>query len=168
MDAASLDDVIAAMYRSLCFEEGQRPDWPAFLELFAADARLVRVNDDGVFAFDPRTFRDNLETMIASGTLRSFWEGEVSRETEVFGDIAQVLSFYEARSSRDGALLGPAVKTIQLFQQNGRWWISAMLWRREGRVVKLPTTSSRAAASRPPTSCSDPTPDRTPPRRPRS
>ena len=137
MDPASLDDVIASMYASLCFEEGQQPDWPAFMDLFAADARLVRVNDDGVFAFDPRTFRDDLERMIASGTLRSFWEGEVSRETDVFGDVAHVLSFYEARSSRDGALLGPAVKSIQLFRQNGRWSISAMLWRREGRLVKL-------------------------------
>jgi len=126
----TLDRVITDMYASMCFERGERPDWPRHTELFAPNARLVRVNDDGVFEFDLATFREDLERMIDSGALPSFWEGEVSRETREFGDVAHVLSHYEMRSSRDGEVIARAVKSIQLFKREGRWWISAMLWRR--------------------------------------
>lgn len=119
------------MYASMCFEPGQQPQWERHAELFAPAARLVRVNDAGVFEFDPKSFRDDLEGKIASGAIPSFWEGEISREEKVFGEIAHVLSVYETRPSRDAAEAGRAVKSIQLFNRDGRWWISAMIWRRE-------------------------------------
>ncbi|HEX7137882.1 MAG TPA: hypothetical protein VF219_08555 [Vicinamibacterales bacterium] len=127
----TLDEVISAMYASFSFEEGARPDWKRQEEIFAPGARLVRVNDDGVFEFDPESFRKNLEQMIDSGTLTSFWECEVWREVHEFGDVAHVLSEYETRRTRDGAPLYGAVKSIQLFRRDGRWWISAMIWRRD-------------------------------------
>jgi len=128
----TLDEIITAMYASMCFERGGRPDWQRQAEVFAPGARLVRVNDSGVFEFDPRTFRRDYEAMIESGSLPSFWEGEVWRETREFGDVAHVLSGYEMRNARGGELVARAVKSIQLFKRDGRWWISAMLWRRLG------------------------------------
>ena len=127
----SLDEIIAAMYASFSFERGEEPNWALQEQIFAADARLVRVNDNGVFEFDPRSFRADLERMIASGALPSFWEGETARETREFADIAHVLSTYEMRESRGGKFVAKAVKSIQLFKRDGKWWISAMLWRRE-------------------------------------
>lgn len=125
-----MDEIIRALYAAVSFEVGERPNWELQSEIFAPDARLVRVNDQGVFEMNPRTFREGLEGMIDSGTLASFWEGEVSREVREFGDIAQVLSVYETRASRDGAVINRAIKSIQLFKRDGRWWISAMIWRR--------------------------------------
>jgi len=125
-----MDEIIRALYASVSFEVGERPNWDMQGEIFAPDARLVRVNDQGVFEMNPRTFREGLEAMIDSGTLASFWEGEVSREVREFGDIAHVLSVYETRASRDGAVINRAIKSIQLFKREGRWWISAMIWRR--------------------------------------
>src|ERR1041385_9109972 len=119
MSEAALDQVITSMYASMCFDEGEEPAWSQHSELFAPGARLVRINDEGVFAFDLRTFRENIESMISSGMLSSFWEGEVSRETRVFGDVAHVLSCYETRTSSNGTPLGRAVKSIQLFQEHG-------------------------------------------------
>lgn len=133
----SIDDVIKRMYASMCFEAGGTPDWDAQSEVFAESARLVRVNDEGVFELDPRSFRANLEEMIASGALPSFWEGEIWRDVDQYDDFAHVLSAYEMRASRDGELLCRAIKSIQLFRKDGRWWISAMLWRREGRNVRI-------------------------------
>lgn len=133
----TVDRVIGRMYASMCFEAGQRPDWEAQREVFAPSARLVRINDDGVFEFDPRTFRADLESKIASGALPSFWEGEIWREVRKFGDFAHVLSAYEMRTSRKGETLCRAIKSIQMFRKEERWWISAMLWRREGREVRV-------------------------------
>jgi ketosteroid isomerase-like protein len=134
----NIDEVIAAMYAMFCFEAGQRPDWSRQSEIYASDARLVRVNDQGIFEFDIDSFRSNLESMIDSGALPSFWEGEIWRETQRFGDVAHVLSAYEARPTRNGSPLWRAVKSIQLFEREGGWRISAMIWRRDGRTVRIP------------------------------
>jgi ketosteroid isomerase-like protein len=129
----SVGPVVDEMYASMSFEAGERPDWAVQERIFDQNARLVRVNDEGVFVFDPRTFRENLEAMIESGSLPSFYEREVQRQTHEFGDIAHVLSVYEMRTSRHGGLVARAVKSIQLFKRDDRWTISAMLWRREGQ-----------------------------------
>jgi hypothetical protein len=145
----TLDRVITDMYASMCFEAGARPDWSRQHELFAPGARLVRVNDSGVFEFDLRSFQENLEAMIESG-LGSFWEGELWRETHAFDDVAHVLSAYEIRGCRGGDVIDRAVKSIQLFRRNDRWWISAMLWRRQGenvRVADAPPSSRRSFAA---------------------
>jgi hypothetical protein len=134
----TVDSVVDAMYAAMSFELGERPDWQRQTAVFADNARLVRVNDEGVFEFDPRTFRENLEAMIDSGALPSFWEGELWRQTFELGDIAQVLSAYEMRTSRAGELIARAVKSIQLYRSNEKWCISAMLWRREGRQILIP------------------------------
>lgn len=132
-----LDRAIAEMYDSVCFDTGQRPDWDRQGEIFAPGARLVRVTDEGIFEFDLDGYRANLEAMIDSGQLPSFWEGEIWRETHVIGEIAHVLSAYETRRSRGGEVLNRGVNSIQLFLRDGRWWISAMLWRREGEGVRV-------------------------------
>src|SRR5207244_9179496 len=100
-----LDTVITKMYKGVCFESGQRPDWKTEDEIFAPGARMVRVNDDGVFAFDLASYRKDFDRMIDSGEMTSFWEGELWRETRLFGDVAHVLSAYETRRTRGGAPL---------------------------------------------------------------
>jgi hypothetical protein len=132
-----LDAIIAAMYEAVCFEPGTRPDWKLESEIFAPGARLVRINDDGVFEFDLDSYMADFEAMIDSGVMPSFWEGELWRETRQFGDMAHVLSAYETRRTRNGAVLNRGVNSIQLFRRDGRWWISAMIWRREGRDVRI-------------------------------
>ena len=94
-------------------------------------------NDSGVFEFDQESYRVNFEAMIDSGEMPSFWEGELWRETRQFGDMAHVLSAYETRRSRGGEVMNRGVNSIQLFRRDGRWWISAMIWRREGKAVLI-------------------------------
>jgi hypothetical protein len=134
----SIDSVIAAMYAAVSFENGARPDWNHQAEIFAPDARLVRVHDGGVFEFDLASYRENFDAMIDSGEMPSFWEAELWRETREFDDVAHVLSAYDTRRTRGGELLGRGVNSIQLFRRDGRWWISAMIWRREGATVRIP------------------------------
>jgi len=137
-----LDSVIRAMYEVVCYEKGGHPDWKRNDELFSPGARMVRINDGGVFEFqNQQEYRADFEKMIASGTLPSFWEGEIWRETNLYGDMAHVLSGYETRKSRDGEFMNRGVNSIQLFRRDGHWKISAMIWRREGRDVKIPTSA---------------------------
>jgi hypothetical protein len=137
-----LDGVIAEMYASICFEEGQRPDWSRQTAIFAPGARMVRVTDEGIFEFDLTSYRANLEAMIDSGVMTSFWEAEIWRETRQFGEDAHVLSAYETRKARNGETLNRGVNSIQLFQRGDQWQISAMLWRREGKSIRIADTPS--------------------------
>ena len=133
-----LDSVIARMYAGVCFEPGDRPNWSTEDEIFAPGARRVRINADGVFDFALASSLKYVDRMIDSGEMPSFWEGEIWRETRLFGDMAHVLSAYETRRTRNGRLLNRGVNSIQLFRREGRWWISAMIWRREGKNVVIP------------------------------
>jgi hypothetical protein len=134
----SIDSTIAEMYDSVCFEEGERPDWSRQKEIFAPGARLVRITDEGVFELDLDSYRADIDSLIDAGTFTSFWEGEIWRETRQFGEMAHVLSAYETRSARGGEVLNRGVNSIQLFRRDGRWWVSALLWRREGRAIRIP------------------------------
>ena len=136
-----LDSVITRLYASISFEPGERPDWTMEEEIFAPGARMVRITDAGVFAFDVPAFRRDFERMIDSGQLPSFWEAELWRETRLFGEMAHVLSAYETRQTRNGPVINRGVNSIQLFRQDGRWRISAMIWRREGREVVIPESA---------------------------
>lgn len=139
-----LSGVIDEMYASICFEPGERPDWNSEAVMYAPGARMVRINDDGIFEFDLDSYRADFERMIDSGEMPSFWEGELWRDTQLFGDdTAHVLSAYETRRTRNGPVLNRGVNSIQLFRRDGRWWISAMIWRREGRAFKIPNGPPR-------------------------
>lgn len=132
-----LDDVIREMYEIVSFEAGQRPDWSRERKIFAPNARLVRVNDSGIFEFDLESYRVDFDRMIDSGEMPSFWEAELWRETNLYGDVAHVLSAYETRRTKDGPVMNRGVNSIQLFKRDGQWWISAMIWRREGAAVSI-------------------------------
>lgn len=126
----SLDRIIEEMYAQVSFERGERPDWRRQRDIFAPGARLVRITDEGVFEFTLDEYAADFERMIDSGALPSFWEAEIWRETFLLGGMAHVLSAYEARRSRGGEHVARGVNSIQLFQRDDRWWISAMIWRR--------------------------------------
>lgn len=136
-----LDSIITAMYETVSYEAGGHPDWAREDEIFVPGARLVRMNDSGIYEFDRASYRRDFEKMIASGELPSFWEAELWRETRQFGEMAHVLSAYETRRSRNGECMNRGVNSIQLFQREGRWWISAMIWRREGKDVRIPASA---------------------------
>ena len=136
---STLDEIITAMYETVTYEKGSHPDWEREKQIFAPGARMVRMNDSGVYEFDLKTYRTDFERMIAQNELPSFWEAEIWRESRVFGDMAHVLSAYETKRTPDGPVINRGVNSIQLFRKDGRWWISAMIWRREGETVKIPT-----------------------------
>ena len=135
------DAVVQAMYAAICFELGQRPNYDLQAKIFMPGVRMVRVTDRGVFAFDSASYRQDLEAMISSGELRSFYEHELWRDTWEFGDIAHITSAYRMFDGREGCETGGGINCIQMFRREGRWWISAMLWRRDGEDLEVPVSA---------------------------
>ncbi len=60
--------------------------------------------------------------------VEDFWERETSRQTETFGHLAHVLSFYESLRSPDGAAFQQDANSLQLANDGSRWWIVSVMW----------------------------------------
>jgi hypothetical protein len=68
-----------------------------------------------------------------------FYEKEVARRAEQFGQIAHVWSTYESRHAEND--LEPfmrGINSFQLFHDGTRWWIVNIYWQHESAAHPLP------------------------------
>ena len=140
-DVETIDGIIKALYATISGPAGPR-DWERERSLFAPGARLqpTRPNDGGGGG--------TLEMLDVEGYIASrgpvfaqddFYEAEVARREERFGNIAQAWSTYEYRRSPDDpAPFGRGINSIQLFHDGDRWWIVSVLWDNERPGNPLP------------------------------
>ena len=145
-DVDSLDAIINALYASVSFAAGERPNWSRFRALFQPRALLIRATpspasgDDesggGATYSDIEGYVTRTTAAIDSGALTAFTERELSRRTEVFADIAQVFSAYE-RSADEGEVVR-GINSLQLVKDRDRWWIVTLSWTDERSDAPLP------------------------------
>jgi len=67
-----------------------------------------------------------------------FYEREVHRVTQKFGNIAHVFSTYETRLQAGGPVLSRGINSIELFYDGKRWWIASNIWDDERPDNPLP------------------------------
>lgn len=141
-DVASMDAVLAALYDVISGPKGQPRDWTRFRSLLVPNARLMptRARPGGgtevvVWSADDyvRTAGPNLE---ASG----FFEREIHRVTEQFGDVVHAFSTYESRRTADPAEapFARGINSIQLLRDGGRWWVVSIYWQPERQDSPIP------------------------------
>jgi hypothetical protein len=139
-DTESLDAIIPALYETVSGPAGEERDTPRMRTLFMPGAHLIRttVADDGT----PRAHVMDVESFARENAdffrRNNFYEVEIARRTDLFGNIAQVFSTYEARSEAEGAAFNRGINSIQLFHDGKRWWVVNMLWDNEREDNPLP------------------------------
>ena len=68
-----------------------------------------------------------------------FYEKEIVRRTEQFGQIAHVWSTYESRHDpSDPQPFMRGTNSIQLFYDGKRWWIVSIYWQQESVRAPIP------------------------------
>ena len=68
-----------------------------------------------------------------------FYEKEIARRTEQFGNIAHVWSIYESRHNEDDPEpFMRGINSIQLFNDGKRWWIVNIYWQQESAENPVP------------------------------
>src|ERR1700751_3032630 len=68
-----------------------------------------------------------------------FYEKELARRTEQFGNIAHVWSIYESRHNEDDPEpFMRGINSIQLFNDGKRWWIVNIYWQQENAENPIP------------------------------
>lgn len=140
-DRAEIGAMVDEMYAMISGPRGPR-DWSRQANCFHPDARQIRtwIDPNG----RPRATIMGLDDYARDTTpffaANDFYEIEIARRIDLFGNIAHVWSAYEARASLDDAQPERrGINSIQLFRDPERGWrIMAMLWDNERERVTLP------------------------------
>src|ERR1700712_2244582 len=97
--AHELDELMREFYEVISFEDGGAPDWARMANLFSPHARITRLTPEGVDYMDLGSFRGMAEELIELGAFTSFYEREIARRTDQYGDVLHVASAYETKIS---------------------------------------------------------------------
>lgn len=137
----SIDSTLATLYGVISGEKGQQRDWELFRFLFHPDAKLIPTGKDKAGITKAR-FMTPDDYVKSSGNWlveNGFFEKEIYRLTNSFGNITQVFSTYESfHSEADKLPFMRGINSIQLLNDGERWWVINIYWMQESKENPIP------------------------------
>ena len=141
-DVASIEAIMAAVYDVISGPAGQPRDWDRFRSLFIDGARLIptgRNRGTGETGHGLLTVEDYVARAGPQLEAGGFFEAEVARRVERYGNIAHVFSTYESRRNADDAEpFMRGINSFQLLHEKGRWWVVTIFWQPEFPDLPIP------------------------------
>lgn len=139
-DVASVDSIVAALYDTISGPAGKARDWDRLRSLFRADGRMVvhSMNKEGALNTRVLSIEDYIARTTPVFAKEGFYESELARKSEEFGQMAHVFTTYEARRAPGEQPFVRGINSIQLVNDGQRWWISQLLWQPESDRNPLP------------------------------
>ena len=137
----SLDNTLSTLYSVISGEKGQERDWELFNYLFHPEAKLIPSgkNKAGVYIANYMTPEDYINKSGPWLVENGFFEKEIHRSVNTFGNITQVFSTYESfRSEADLKPFMRGINSIQLLNDGERWWIINIYWTQESEESPIP------------------------------
>jgi hypothetical protein len=132
-DVATIDGIMKAYYDVISGPAGQPRQWSRDRTLYIPDIRFVAMSEDK--SSHPRarvvSHQEFVDASNDSAVKEGFYESEIHRVTERFGNIAHVFSTYESRTKADGPVIARGINSIELFYDGKRWWIASAIWEDE-------------------------------------
>lgn len=136
-DAASVDAIVSALYGSVSHPSDAPPDFDRLRRIFLYVGMLVPPKTPEAADFtvmDVDQFSERYEKSVAARKAKGepplgFFEREVSRRADCFGNICQIFSTYESRHApADPTPFQRGINSIQLLRDGNRWWIASVVW----------------------------------------
>jgi hypothetical protein len=139
-DVATIDGIMKAFYDVISGPAGQSRQWSRDRTLYIADIRFVAMSEDKAGhpvaqVVSHQQFVDASNPILLKA---GFYESEIHRVTQKFGNIAHVFSTYESRLKSDGPVIARGINSIELFYDGKRWWIASNIWDDERADNVLP------------------------------
>tara|TARA_A100001234_G_C12385424_1_gene284073 strand:- start:79 stop:543 length:465 start_codon:yes stop_codon:yes gene_type:complete len=139
-DVSSIDSIINALYEVISGEEGEERDWERERNLFHPEARLIVItkknNHLETKIMTPDEFIQSAKPVIDK---TGFYEYEIARKVEEFGHVVHVWSTFESKySKKDEDFYTRGINSIQLLNDQKRWWVMNVYWNKETEEFPLP------------------------------
>jgi hypothetical protein len=133
-DVASVDAILTALYDVISGPAGQKRDWDRMRSLFAPSARLIPTGKRQDGAYNMRVW--SVDEYIANAGVglerNGFFEREIARKQERFGNVVHAFSTYESRRAEsDPQPFARGINSIQLWNDGQRWWVVSVFWEGE-------------------------------------
>jgi hypothetical protein len=136
-DFDSIESTTRAVYEVISGPAGPR-DWARFRAMFADGGRLIAIRTTaGVSTPAVMTPDEYAQRAGANFEKNAFYESEVARRVETFGNIAHVFSTYESRRRPNEKPFARGINSFQLVKDAKGWKVMTILWdsEREGNPI---------------------------------
>jgi len=146
-DVASVDAIISALYEVISGPAGQRRNWDRFRSLLIPEARLIPTGRTATGEGRMRIFTTEQYIEIAGAGLErdGFFEREIGRTMERYGNIVHLMSAYDSkRTAEDPTPFARGINSIQLWFDGARWWVVTVFWEAESPANPIPAEYLRA------------------------
>ena len=140
-DVASEDAIIAALYDVISGAAGVERDWDRMRSLFIPGARLIPtgVAADGTVRHLVWTVEEYIERAGPGLERDGFFESELHRVSERFGNVVHAFSTYDSRRTlEDPEPFMRGINSIQLLFDGNRWWVATIMWDSERANNPIP------------------------------
>mgnify|MGYP000296240740 CR=1 FL=1 len=127
-DVQTLDGIIKAYYEVISGPGGQARDWKRDASLHHPNAFIAMTGKNK--KQNPYIVAQSLAEYHESfGTPKNgFFEYEIHREVNHFGNITHVWSTYETKKENNGPVTARGINSIQLYNDGTRWWILSWIF----------------------------------------
>lgn len=138
-DVADVDAVVKALYEVISGPAGER-NWDRFRSLFYPGATMgavVRTPQGKVY----KKFTPDEYVKMNDPHFRQvgFYEKEIGRKVNTFGNIAQVFTAYEYTLETPQPVKQRGINSVEMIRENDRWHILSIIWDEEN--TENPITS---------------------------
>lgn len=140
-DVGSMDAILAALYDVISGPAGQQRDWDRMRSLFAPGARLIPTGKrpDGSYVMLVWTVDQYITTAGGQLEKEGFFEREIGRHVDRYGNIVQVFSSYDSKHTKeDEKPFARGINSIQLHHDGARWWVVSVFWEGESPANPIP------------------------------
>lgn len=120
-DVSSIDGIMNAYYGVVSGPAGFKYDHERDQSLYGPNAIITRFRDNG--RFERNTVAK--ETQPLEAWAEGFYEIEINRIVEQFGNLAHVWSTFEIRGTPEGAALSRGISSVSLYYRDNRWWLAS-------------------------------------------
>ena len=140
-DVASKEAIVAALYDVISGPAGKKRNWNRMRSLFIPGGRLIATGKRpaGEVVYRVMDVEGYISTSGDFVETNGFFEREIARRTDSFGNIAHVFSTYEARHRADDPKpFMRGINSIQLLNDGTRWWVVTVCWQPETPDTPVP------------------------------
>ena len=140
-DVSSVDAIMAAVYDVISGPAGEARDWNRFRSLFRPEAKLIPVVGTQTGGTTARYL--SIEDYVSGPGQRiaevGFFEKEIHRIEERFGNAVHLFSTYESRYKPEDEPFSRGINSFQLVFDGSRWWVVNIFWQGESPGLPIPS-----------------------------